>query len=452
MAAGIIGGVLALAGSEWALPQLGVNGTTSRLADNTAAIAQRLQVLEKASGAKDDIAAIRDRLAAIEKSSERIPAVVESQSRLVAETKAALAAAAGDTGMPEQLARIAAVEERLKALTEAGANDPNAGRLEQIAALTGKVSDLETALATQLTALRKGVSEDVEARVASVAASAEAAKSGTQRVDKDVAGVKTEAVVLTERITGLTADNDRLKADVKIAQDETSALRLALQTVQASAAKPNDIAAAIKPVGEKISALEQTVQTLLAAEGDRRSNSERVVLSLELQNLKRALDGGAGYAPELAAVAKASGGRFDLASLEKFKDDGVPPPANLAKGFREVANAAIDADVEPAEGGVVDRLIAGAKSVVRVRKSDHAPDDKTTEAIVGRMEAAMKDGRLEDALAESQQLNPKALAAAKPFLDGVAARVSVDRAVSTIEDQLKSSLSTAPAASPAATQ
>lgn len=447
LAAGVVGGALALTGAEWALPQL----TSTHVADTSAALTARLQKLESSSGAAVDGAAIAERLAALEKSAERIPAIVEGQSRLVAETKAALASAAGDSGLPEQMTRISTLEERLKALTDAGANNPNAGRLEQIAALTGKVSDLENALATQLTALRKGVADDVDARVASVAASAEAAKSGVQRVDRDVATLKAESEAVAERIAALKTENERLTATVKLDQSEAAALRTAFEALKTTAAKPTDVAAAIKPVGDKLAGIEQRVATLQTADDERQRNSERILLSLELQNLKRALDTGEGYASELAAVAKASSGKFDLAPLESFKDEGVPPPATLAKDFRSVANAAIDAETEPAEGGVVDRLIAGAKSVVRVRKADHAPDDKSTEAIVGRMETAMKDGRFEEALTESQQLPPKAAASAKPFLDRVAARVSVDRAVSSIEGQLKSSLGTAPPA-PTSTQ
>ncbi len=442
LTAGIIGGVLALAGSEWALPQLGIHGTTSRLADDTAAIGQRLQALEKKPAAAG---ALEDRLAALEKSAERIPALGEAQSRLAADTKAALASKAGESAMPEQLARITTLEDKLKALTDAGANDPNAGRLAQLAALTGKVADLETSLATQLTAFRKGVSEDVDARIASVTASTEAAKSGTQRIDKDVAGVKTEAVALTERLTGLKTDNDRLAATLKMAQEETSALKAAIEALKGSTAKPADVANAVKPVGEKLTTLEANVQTLVKAEDDRRANSERILLSLELQNLKRALDGGQKYAAELAAVKTASAGKFDLSALDKFKDQGVAGQADLVRDFRTTANAAMDAEVEPAEGGVFDRLVAGAKSVVRVRKVNHTPDDKSAEAIVGRMETALKEGRLADVLTEAKQLSPKAQTAAQPFVDRLSARVSVDAAVAAIEGQLKSSLSGAPA-------
>ena len=67
------------------------------------------------------------------------------------------------------------------------------------------------------------------------------------------------------------------------------------------------------------------------------------------------------------------------------------------------------------------------------------------------MEVGLKEGRLADVLSEAKQLSPKALAAAQPFLDRVAARVSVDSAVSTIEGQLKTSLSASPSAAPKAT-
>jgi hypothetical protein len=147
MTAGIIGGVLALAASEWALPQLGIQGTTSRLADNTSALEQRLKALEKTSASSDtgkSLAATEERLAALEKTAQSIPALSEGQSRLVAETKAALAAAASDAGDTDLIERLGKIETQMKALADAGANDPASGRLAQLAALTGKVADLET--------------------------------------------------------------------------------------------------------------------------------------------------------------------------------------------------------------------------------------------------------------------------------------------------------------------
>ncbi len=451
MAASIIGGVLALSASEWALPQLGIQGTTSRLADNTSAIDQRLQALEKVSpsgAAGTALADSEERLAALEKSMLTIPSLSESQSRLVAETKSALAAAASDAGEPEQLERLGKIEAQMKALAEAGANDPSSGRLAQLAALTGKVADLETSLSTQLTALRKSVAEDVEGRITAATEASESAKSGTQRIDRDVASVKTESIRLTERLQVMKTDSDRLTETLKMAQEETSALKAALDSLKSNVAKPADIATAVAPFTQKLAELEQNVQSVVKAEADRRSNAERIVLSLELQNLKRALDRGQKFGNELDEVQKASGGKLDLAALAKFKDQGVPALADLTRDFRSTANAAIDADTEPVQGGVVDRLLASAKSVVRVRKINHTPGDKSAEAIAGRMDVAMKEGRLADVLEEGKGFSQKAQDAARPFLDKVAARVSVDTAVASLETQLKSSLSAAPAVTP----
>ena len=444
MAAGLIGGALVLAGSQYPLAKFGIPGFATDDTGNRAALDQRLAALEKGHASNDmaqKLQAAETRLAAVEKSSESISAIREGQSRLVAETKAALAAAASDTGAPEQLTRLATVEEKLKALSEAGANDPNAGRVPQLAALTGKVSDLETSLTTQLTSFRKSMSEDVEARVASVAASSEAAKSGTQRIDRDLATVKTDGVRLGERLQAIKADTDKMSENLKMTQEETGVLKAALETVKGSTAKPADVASAVAPVTAKLASLEQNVQSVVKAEADRRSNAERIVLSLELQNLKRVLDRGQKYGTELAEVRKAADGKIDLTALDKFKEQGVATLPDLTRDFRATANSTIEADAEAGDKTVVDRLLAGAKSIVRVRKVSHSADDKTTEAIVGRMEEALKEGRLGDVLEQSKALSPKAREAAAPFLDKVAARQSVDGALAALEGQLKSSLS-----------
>lgn len=451
LAASLIGAILALAAAEWALPQLGLSGITSRLADNATALDARLKLLETKSATPvntEASTAIESRLTALEQSATAIADVKDSQSRLVAETKAALASAASDAGEPERLTRLSAVEDKLKALADAGANDPNAGRLEQLAALTGKVADLETSLATQLTALRKSVAEDVEGRILSATEASEAAKSGTQRIDRDVAGVKSDAVRIEERLLAIKMETDKTAAATKLTQEQSTTLKSDLDALKSSTAKPSDIAAALAPLSQKISGLEQNLQSIVKAEGERQANSQRIVLALELQNLKRALNNGQSYAAELADVQKASGANVDLSILEKFKDQGVASPDDLANEFRTAAYAAIDAETESDDASVVDRLIAGAKSVVRVRKINHTPDDKTTEAIVGRMEIALKEGRLSEALIHAQDLSPKAQDAIQPFLDKVAARVSIDSAVTAIEAQLKSSLSSSSATTP----
>jgi hypothetical protein len=450
LAASLIGGGIALGGAGLAEKQFGIDVPFVTAEPQTSGLSARLDALEQrtseiasapaASGSLDE-----GRIAALEKAVQDIPALAEAQSRLAADTKAALASAASDAGMPEQLTRLADLEDKFKALEQAGANDPNSGRLAQLAALTGKVADLETSLATQLTALRRSVGEDVDARILAAVEASEAARSGTQRIDRDIAGVKTETVRIEERVVAMKAEIDKAAAAATLAQEELTTLKGGLDSLSANAVKPSDIAAAIEPLSARLAKLDETVAGVVQAEAERRANAERVVLALELQNLKRALDGGRGFAAELAEVKKAAGDAVDLKPLEKFKDTGVPAIAELTREFRTAANAAIDADVEPADGGVFDRLVAGAKSIVRVRKTDHAADDETTEAVVGRMESALNEIRLDDILEQAKALSPAARTAVEPFLDKVAARASVDAVLAALEQQLKTSLSATPA-------
>jgi hypothetical protein len=118
----------------------------------------------------------------------------------------------------------------------------------------------------------------------------------------------------------------------------------------------------------------------------------------------------------------------------------VPTLTELAEAFRPIAHKIIDASDDPAEGSVVDRLLAGAKSVVRVRKVSHGADDKSAEAIVARMDASLKEGRLGDVMARAKELPAAALKPAEDWLSKVAARYAVDSALAAIEAQLKTSL------------
>ncbi|HEY7549700.1 MAG TPA: hypothetical protein VH913_09305, partial [Hyphomicrobiaceae bacterium] len=113
----------------------------------------------------------------------------------------------------------------------------------------------------------------------------------------------------------------------------------------------------------------------------------------------------------------------------------------LAQEFRRVANAAIDAENERAESSVLDRLMAGARSVVRLRKANYDADDTSVEATLARMDAALKDGHLGEVLAQSKRLPPKAALAAEGWLHKLEARTAADRAVADLEAALKASLS-----------
>ena len=395
VAAGVAGAVLTMVvGSLFGLFGGGSPGGQGVPAD----VSRRLAVIEQkaaqlpaaSSDVSGKLTSTEARVKTLEDRTANVAAMADAQAKLAAQAKAL----ESRVGSPELLGRLTKLETAMAALAANG----KAGNGPQSDLLSGKLADLEK-LATE---------------------AGEAARSATQRVDRDLAGVKTEATRLGQRL-------DSLKGEVE-AQFK-------------GAARSSDLA----PVMSKLAAFEKDLQGFVRGETDRSANATRVLLTLELANLKRAMERGDRYSAELEAVKQAAGGALKLAALERHKLDGVQTQPELAKQFRTVANAAIDAEAEPADASVLDRLVAGAKGIVRVRKAGHETGDTSVEAVTGRMEAAVKEGRLGEVLAQGKTLPPKAALAAEAWLRKVEARHAVDQAMAEIEAGLKSSLAAPPA-------
>ncbi|MDX2259596.1 MAG: hypothetical protein NW205_11860 [Hyphomicrobiaceae bacterium] len=451
--AGLVGGFLALIGADTVAPQLreiapqlGLPVATSPSDAVSADLARRIAALEtRPAAAATDEASLAKTIASLD---SRVSDIAAAQQALAAKAEALAKQASAASAADAPAERLARLEQQLATIAAAaGADGREGGSVPQIAAITGRLADLESALANQVAALRTSVGKDIETRLASVGEASEAARSGTQRVDKELAAVTTEAARLGQRVEKLSADTTRVVETLRVVQEETGTVRSSLDALKGDVeakltkvARPADIASAVAPIGERIAGLEAEVKGVVAAEQDRKANAQRIVLSLELANLKRAIERGTGFATELAEVRKAAAGLVDVAPLTAYETGGVANLAALEASFAGIAHKIIDAAAAPAESGVIDQLLAGARSVVRVRRVDHDAADTSVEAIVGRMEKALRDGRLGDVIAEAGKLPPSAAAPAKEWLGKVAARQSVDGALAAIEGQLKTSL------------
>lgn len=429
-------------------------------------VAQRLVALErKAAAPAPAVDPARDparAIAAAEANGKRIEALQQElaalgetharTAHLAAELEARSAKAPPIADVGE---RLVALEKQLTELGKAAQEEPDrAGRIPQLVQLMGRISDLETALGTRIAEARKDTQREIETRLAPVAEAGEAARTTAQRVDREVGALKGEINRISTGLDQVKTSADRLQLALKAAQDETAGLATSLDGLRRdmegrlkAAAKPADVSAAVAPLAGQLAALERNVAGVVKSEGERNATAERIVLSLELGNLKRAMERGAPYARELAEVAKLSGSKIDLAPLQRYRDEGVPTLGELTRAFRPVANAILDAEAEKADGSVVDRLLSGAKSFVRVRKMTAARDDRSPEAVVARIEDALRGGRLGDVLAEAKGLEQKP-AVAKDWIAKVEARQTVDAALSAIDEQLKASLGGASAAAP----
>lgn len=326
-------------------------------------------------------------------------------ARRLADAEAVLGVRPGDTS--GLVARTEALSRSVRDLSEAQAQ------------LASDTKALESKIGSA-----QGAPEDLVARIAKLE-QALAAPSGGQSGEAaratatEFAAVRTEAGRLGQRL-------DTLKGEI----DER--LR--------GAAKSADIA----PMQARLAALDKDLQAISRSEADRSANSTRVLLSLELAGLKRVMDRGEPFVVELAAVKKAAGDKPDvklnLVPLERHMREGVPTAADITKSFRKVSNSMLDAEAEPADASIVDRLLSGARSIVRVRKSGPGADDTSLDATIARMDNALKEARFAEVLEQGKKLPPKASLAAEDWLRQVEARQAVDQAMADIEGQLKSSL------------
>ncbi len=462
--AGVIGGAAAWYGISTIGPELGKQYGIAMPAPHASelrVIQEELAKLKKVTAAAPSsapasaaspeqtakLAAAEAEIKKLQETAKSVALLDAGQAKVAADIKALSQAQARQA---DAEARVTKLEDRLKIMSEATGADT--GKLPQLAAVTGRLVDLETTMTNQLSALRKTVSQELENRLATTDENSNAAKSGTNRVDRELSAVKSQASTLVERMDTIKAESDRLANGVATLREETGTLKTAVETVRSdldakykTTVKPNDVASAIAPIAGKLGAIEQNLAAVVKSEDDRKSNAERIVLSLELNNLKRVIDRGQKFGKELAEVAKIAGSKVDLSVLERHKDKGLPSLAELTGEFPSVANAILDAQTAaPAEGNMFDRVMASAKSVVRIRKTDYDASDKSPEAVIGRMERALKDGRVADAAAEGRTLPSKAAAAGQAFLLKLESRAAVDTAIASLETSLKFSLAGKP--------
>jgi hypothetical protein len=392
LACGALGALVVLIVTELASPR------PPPQTQDMGALVRRVADLETALGTR----ASEGVRARIEELGRSMAALSEAQTKLARDANMVESKLARPAELPpDVMQRLSKVEE---ALSVGSAADPTT-QSAQVAALSGKLSEL-----------------DKSARGA-----ADLAKSSVGRVEAELSALRTDAGRLTQRL-------DTLKGEIE------------------ERLKGIATAADLGTLTTAIGALEREVDTFRRSEADRaasaNANATQMLLALELANLKRAIDRGKGYADELARVKKFAGFSANLAGLERHMQEGAPPVQELAKSFRKVADAMLDAEAEPEDATLMDRLLSGARSIVRVRKAGHAADDMSVEAIVSRMEAAVKDGRLGDVLANAKKLPPKAALTGEDWIRKVEARQAVDQAMAEVETELKAALGGKKSAAP----
>lgn len=292
--------------------------------------------------------------------------------------------------VPGLRADLAAAEARLTALEqeEAPAVDPEAvatladdlASLEaQIADLPGEpadLSDLEARVAALEETEPDAIPEDIAARLDDL----------EDRVS--AMGSELEGVQPADVPTGIADRMEELEAGL----DETRDAQEALEQRMADIAEAAEVS----------SAAERDIARAAAG-------------AIAFSGLARAMDAGRPYAEELTALQPLIDDPSRIETLSAHAADGLPTTRQLATEFERIAPDILEAGEEAdPEDGLLNRLGAGARSLVRVRPAGPVEGDDRA-AIVSRVEAALAEGNLAEARAEWESLDETARDASRDW-------------------------------------
>ncbi len=382
--AAAVGGLIVLAGGAalvagGVLPVGGDREEVAALESRLAELDQRVAALPAAPGGDGDLAgrldALEQGLAGAAPSGDLAAAVEDLRAR-VEEIAAAPAGGADLAATGSRLDELAGAVDQLRGeLAAAGAGDL-APRVDEI---VGAVNALS------------GRVEEIAAAVSSVSGRMDEMAGAVESLRSDVSGLGQTVTSLGDTVAGRE---------------------------QAVAAIP-DLAGRIQAIEDRLAA------------GPK--GGEIAALSLAVTSLASRVAAGEPFAADLAIVRDAAPDIEGLNRLAESAETGVPTVEELAASFP--LDAILASRVPSAEGSVVDRLFAGAKSLVNYRETGAVADDPTA-AAVSAIEAALAAGDLSAALDAAAALPEPARAAAAGWIADLERRAAAEAVVAGLTDRI----------------
>jgi hypothetical protein len=320
-------------------------------------------------------------------------------------------------------ARLGAVELAVQDLSAHG-SQPAAGALAGEDQLAARVAKLE----------------------ASIAAASAAKPATTDSVDASVA----------ERLTGLEAVVKSLAevvARLDRRSEETAAAVQAMRTDAAAGLAPGQQAsvdkAEFESLSQRVAALQQsaaslqqsverssaTLQQSVARGGAEAAAADRAVrLAVVASGLRSAVQRGAPFAGELGAAKALVPDPQALAPLEPFAASGVPSAQALGREFLALAPKLAQTAKSSSAGDYVERLLAHAERLVRIRPVNEAAGGDDTSAVVARAETKAEHADIAGVLAELGKLPESARGPAADWMKKAEAREAAVAAAQRIEN------------------
>ncbi|MCB6177885.1 hypothetical protein LHP98_07050 [Rhodobacter sp. Har01] len=300
-------------------------------------------------------------------------------------------------------------------------------------------------LATDIVTLRTDLTDRTAALDGALAAARTEVATATADLDARTTAALAGLTGLPDQMTALSARIDALdtalasaatqSSDGSVSQAGLAALTAAVETVKADLAtlkaapvETSDPETLRQIARDEMAAWESANMERVRAE--EAAAEAAVKRAATLAALHQAAESGAPYAAELAALGDVAVPEI----VKKYADAGMPTLARLTDAFAEPARAALDASLraQGGGGGMGDRLWSflrvqtGARSLTPREGSD--PD-----AVLSRAEAALREGRVTDALTELTGLPPEGQAALADWMTLAKDHLAATDALATLK-------------------
>ncbi len=266
--------------------------------------------------------------------------------------------------------------------------------------------------------------DDAAARLAKLEAAAATSRPGATdpALANRIAAIEGQVKALGETVSILGRRTD----------EAVTAARDARQRAEASAAAPAGPQAGmpaierseLETLANRVAAVERSekaVEAELAKRPPAEAGDRSLRLVVAATALKTAVERGDPFAGELAAVkALAADGKSsdpkNLAALEPLAASGLPSATALSRELSGLSTSLLQAaGVPPRDGGILEKLQAGAEKLVRIRPIDDVAGNDPA-AIVARIEARASQEDISGALVELAKLPPAARAPAEAWI------------------------------------
>lgn len=381
------------------------------------------------------------RLAALEDSVADVRGTTNSRIETV---EARLAEAQPDAGGMTASDVESLVREQLASLPPDESAAPQLSALqERLDALAGDVQSLRDAAPSDVGAA--GDTAGVEAQLQTLTARLDELENGTPDAPSGSADA-TPSAALSRQITALRQETDEVISQLETLRsgmDETvqanaSATQRSERELQSLSAKVESLAGGLDTASQSIADNAKAI----AAVSDRMANGadRRAAAALAAAALKRDIDEGTAFASSLATLRDVAPDLEGLDALDSHAAKGVPTATDLSTRFRRtISGEILDATAPAPESGAINRLFAATKSLVAVRPIGPVEGD-TPSALVSQIEAALADGRLQEASQAWLKLPSAGQEASRQWHEDLQARIAADTVVDgTVRDFINSS-------------